>query len=183
MVRAPFRRLAALTATVVVTACSSGAAETLPPPSTVTIVPAAGAPEQPAAAGPITTTTTAPTTTTSMPGSTFYAVQDGDTLYGIASRLNTTVEVLIRLNPMKDTNRLLVGQELIVPAAGATTATVAGSVGSQSPVTSSATDAVTEDPGSGSGAGLGGGVPSEGADPGSDSEVTGSTLPAATKDG
>jgi LysM repeat protein len=146
----------------------------------VTIVPGAGAPEQPAAAGPITTTTTAPTTTTSMPGSTFYAVQAGDTLYGIAARLDTTVEVLIKLNPMRDTNRLLVGQELIVPS-GATATTQAGAADG------------TGDGGTVAGTGAPPpakqtGVPDDGADPtgdseGGDSDVTGSTLPAATKDG
>jgi LysM repeat protein len=173
---------ALLTVGTAVSACSSGGAETLPPPITVTIVPGAGAPEQPAAAGPITTTTTAPTTTTSMPGSTFYAVQAGDTLYGIAARLDTTVEVLIKLNPMHDTNRLLVGQELIVPS-GATPTTQAGAADG------------TGDAGTVAGTGPPAkqtGVPDDGADPtdptgdggdGGDSDVTGSTLPAATKDG
>lgn len=44
-----------------------------------------------------------------------YKVQKGDTLYGIANKLNTTVDELKRLNNLT-TNNLYIGQELIIPS-------------------------------------------------------------------
>lgn len=155
------------------TSCGTGTADALPPPETVHIRPAAGAPAQPAAAGPVTTTTTAPTTTTSLPGSVHYEVQPGDTLYGVATRFETTVEVLTKLNPLKDVNRLLVGQDLIVPnPAVATTAPRAATGTPAGPgAGGGAATSTTEEP-----------LPTE-EEPEDPSVATASTLPAATKDG
>lgn len=150
-----------------VAACTSNEQFSLPPRATVTVLPAADAPPEPAAAGPVTTTTTVPITTTSMPGSVTYAVQAGDTFYGIASKTNTPYELLLALNPLKDPANLMVGQLLIVPGPATPTTGVAGAPGDTVP----------------------GAVPggAEGTAPGetttTGTEVTVSTLPAATKTG
>lgn len=47
-----------------------------------------------------------------------YTVQRGDTLGRIASRFNTTVETLARLNGITNPNRIFVGQVLILPPIG-----------------------------------------------------------------
>ncbi len=44
-----------------------------------------------------------------------YIIKAGDTFYGIASRLNTTVRKLRRLNPNVNPNSLRVGQKICVP--------------------------------------------------------------------
>lgn len=155
-------------AALLATSCGTGTAEALPPPPTVHIKPAAGAPAQSAAAGPVPTTTTAPTTTTSMPGSAHYEVQPGDTLYGVAAKFGTTVDVLTKLNPLKDVNRLLVGQDLLVPNPAATTTvpgSPAGGTAGQPATSTTGTAPVSEE------------------EPEDTSEPTASTLPAATKDG
>lgn len=80
---------------------------------------------------------------------TTYVVQRGDTLAGIARRFNTTVATLMRLNNIRNPDRIYVGQRLLVPAStggggtgtaanpvrikfptGGVSATVAGSVAS-----------------------------------------------------
>lgn len=57
------------------------------------------------------TTTTAPTTS-------IYIVQVGDTLNAIARRFGTTVAELMRLNNLKNPDRIVVGQKLVVPGTG-----------------------------------------------------------------
>ncbi len=47
-----------------------------------------------------------------------YVVQAGDTLNAIARRFNTTVAELMRLNNLKNPDRIVVGQKLVVPATG-----------------------------------------------------------------
>jgi spore germination protein len=42
-------------------------------------------------------------------------VQDGDTLSGIAARFGVSEEAILEENRISDPNRLLVGQELIIP--------------------------------------------------------------------
>lgn len=60
------------------------------------------------------TTEVAPTTTTTALAPT-YTVQAGDTLGAIASRVGTTVAVLVELNELTDPNVLEVGQVLRLP--------------------------------------------------------------------
>ena len=46
-----------------------------------------------------------------------YVVREGDTLSGIAARLGVSEEAILEENPRSDPNRLLVGEELMIPAA------------------------------------------------------------------
>jgi LysM repeat protein len=74
------------------------------------------------------------------PATTVYIVQPGDTLFSIARRFGTTVEVLVELNNLADPRVIQVGQELLVPVpssppptriqfeSGAISATVTGTV-------------------------------------------------------
>ncbi len=48
-----------------------------------------------------------------------YLVQSGDTLWDIALRFETTVEAIVAANSLMDETDLSVGQELVIPAAGA----------------------------------------------------------------
>jgi lipoprotein-anchoring transpeptidase ErfK/SrfK len=50
-----------------------------------------------------------------------YIVRPGDTLAKIAARYRTTIATLMRLNRIKNANRIYVGQRLIVPGATGTT--------------------------------------------------------------
>lgn len=155
------------------TGCGGADLAAIPTPKTVHVEPAGGAPSEPVAAGPVPTTTTLPPTTTSLPGSVHYEVAAGDTLYGIASRFGTTVDVLLKLNPLTDANRLLAGQDLIVPnpALTATTAPVSASA-------TSTTGVPTDDTGVDDDLPIFEESPVE-----LEPETTASTLPAATKDG
>jgi LysM repeat protein len=45
-----------------------------------------------------------------------YTIQTGDTLAGIASQFNSTVEAIIEENELDDPNAIFVGQQLIIPA-------------------------------------------------------------------
>jgi LysM repeat protein len=44
-----------------------------------------------------------------------YAIQAGDTLAGIASLYNSTVDAIIEKNTLEDPNAIFVGQQLIIP--------------------------------------------------------------------
>jgi LysM repeat protein len=44
-------------------------------------------------------------------------VREGDTLSGIAARFGVSEEAILKENPRSDPNRLLVGEELNIPAA------------------------------------------------------------------
>jgi len=44
-----------------------------------------------------------------------YIVRPGDTLYSIAYRFNTTIEILLKFNPIQNPNLIYVGQRLIIP--------------------------------------------------------------------
>jgi LysM repeat protein len=60
---------------------------------------------------------TIPSTRAPEPGQT-YIVQRGDTLRKIAARFDTTVDVLLALNPsIKDPNRIYTGQKITLPSA------------------------------------------------------------------
>jgi len=53
------------------------------------------------------------------PRSEHYVVQTGDTLYSIARSQGTSVEALEHANALSDPDRLVVGQQLVVPSPGA----------------------------------------------------------------
>jgi LysM repeat protein len=59
-------------------------------------------------------TGTVSTTTTSPANARYYTVQSGDTLGGIASNYNTTVDQLLTWNPGVDPSALLPGQRIRV---------------------------------------------------------------------
>jgi LysM repeat protein len=44
-------------------------------------------------------------------------VREGDTLSGIAARFGVSEEAILAENPRSDPNRLLAGEELVIPAA------------------------------------------------------------------
>jgi hypothetical protein len=46
-----------------------------------------------------------------------YAVQDGDTLWDIAVRFDTTVEAIVEANPTLNPEALVIGEEITIPAA------------------------------------------------------------------
>ena len=48
-----------------------------------------------------------------------YLVQGGDTLWDIALRFETTVEAIVAANALADETDLSIGQELVIPSAGA----------------------------------------------------------------
>lgn len=51
-----------------------------------------------------------------------YEVRQGDTLSGLASRFRTTVRELVALNGVRNANRIYAGRTLLLPGAGAATA-------------------------------------------------------------
>lgn len=46
-----------------------------------------------------------------------YVVREGDTLFGIAARFGVSEEEILSANGITDPNRILAGQELIIPPA------------------------------------------------------------------
>lgn len=48
----------------------------------------------------------------------FYTIQQGDTLYAIASRYNTSVSAILAVNPGLTPYNLIIGQHIIIPAEG-----------------------------------------------------------------
>ena len=46
-----------------------------------------------------------------------YTVQEGDTLSGIAARFGVSEDAILKENPLSEPDRLLVGQELVIPPA------------------------------------------------------------------
>jgi len=50
------------------------------------------------------------------PGSVLYTIQPGDSFWVIAQRLGISVDIIIALNPGVDPRRLIVGQQICVPA-------------------------------------------------------------------
>ena len=61
-----------------------------------------------------------------------YTVKKGDTLSAIAKKYNTTVNSLAKLNNIKNTNLIHVGQVLIISGAPASTAGTGSSSGGSS---------------------------------------------------
>ncbi len=95
---------AALSATFLLglVACSEQVAEqSLPPAPTFAVVTATAGPPVPPTPGK----------------NQIYVVREGDTLSAIAARFGVQEDAILELNPMTDRNRLLVGQELIIPPA------------------------------------------------------------------
>ncbi len=58
-------------------------------------------------------------TVPSLPGDNFYVVKSGDSLWSIANKYNTTVDVLKRINNLSS-NNLQIGQILTLPSSGST---------------------------------------------------------------
>jgi LysM repeat protein len=69
-----------------------------------------------------------------------YIVQRGDTLYSIARRYGTTVNALVQANGLQNSNRIYVGQRLIVSTSGAVQQ--AATSGSSAPSGSSSSSSV-----------------------------------------
>jgi LysM repeat protein len=68
------------------------------------------------AAAAVTMTTGASATGSVTPAaSTRYSVVEGDTLFGISERFDTTPEAIAQLNGLEDLNMLSIGQELLIP--------------------------------------------------------------------
>ena len=70
---------------------------------------------------------------------TYYTVQSGDTLSGIAVEYNTTTATLTGLNNLSNPNLIYVGQRLLVKSASTSTATSTASATSTSSTTSATT--------------------------------------------
>jgi len=67
------------------------------------------------APSPKTAASATPTTLTPGPTLTIYTVQQGDTLGEIAARNQTSVEAIAAANNISDTNRIEIGQQLVIP--------------------------------------------------------------------
>jgi len=44
-----------------------------------------------------------------------YTIKAGDTLYNLAREYNTTVDIILRVNPGLDPNNLQIGQKICMP--------------------------------------------------------------------
>ncbi|MFW6115495.1 MAG: LysM peptidoglycan-binding domain-containing protein [Chloroflexota bacterium] len=96
------------------------------PPADETEPPATPEPESPTETPEVATETPAPTEAVPTPQptappeeETTYVVQSGDTLFTIAVQFGTTVDVIADANDITDPETIYVGQELIIPEAGA----------------------------------------------------------------
>jgi len=94
---------------------SGGVAEGTPDPSE------ADAPETETESPEVVVPTPAPSTPVEQPGSFTYIVDPGDTLFSIATRYGTTVDVLVRLNRLSSSDQISVGQTLQIPTSGTNT--------------------------------------------------------------
>jgi len=56
-----------------------------------------------------------------------HVVRSGDTLSGIAARYRTSVNAIVTLNRLRNSNRLSIGQRLLIPGRGGAAAAAAGS--------------------------------------------------------
>jgi LysM repeat protein len=83
---------------------------------TTLVIPDANS-EAPGTGGPATSTATATATTapTVPDATTTYVVREGDNLYRISLRFNTSIARLQSLNSIDDANIIFIGQEIVVP--------------------------------------------------------------------
>ncbi len=137
----------ALVASACVPFVGDGPDDETPTPDVIPTVirPTQEASQAPVAASPIPTLVPLPTrgpqATTAPPSCTprtdwpQYTVQSGDTLYSIATRTDSTAEVLQAANCLSDPNKIFEGQELRVPQQPATqdTTPTAAPAATQSP--------------------------------------------------
>lgn len=90
-----------------------------PTPTQEILLPTAFATPTTAFTRPIVVTTLPPptprTTITPTPRQTRHTVQRGDTLFRIAQQYGVTVDAIIAANELTNPDRLLVGEELIIP--------------------------------------------------------------------
>lgn len=82
-------------------------------------------------AGDRTATPSTPTAEATPPGT--YAVAEGDTLWDIALKFNTTVEALVAANGLANADELTVGQLLKISAAAVVTGTPSATTTTVSP--------------------------------------------------
>ena len=92
------------------------ATSTLAPTATGTPLPAETPPPLPSEAPVLEETPSSAGTST-------YEVQEGDTLATIAERFNIDFQALLSLNPGIDPDLIVVGQQIVIPAAGSAAST------------------------------------------------------------
>jgi LysM repeat protein len=104
---------------------SACAAKTTPTPTPTPEPTATPRPTAAPTATLVPTPTRSPTPTlVPTPTLTIYVVQQGDVLGTIAKQFGTTVEAIAQANGITDANLIRIGQELLIPPAGATPAPV-----------------------------------------------------------
>lgn len=124
MQRCPVLALVAV-AVASLAACTGGTELAEPPVTpTLTVLPDPTAPSVAVSAGPVPTTV--PTTTTTIPGSTPYLVQSGDTMSSIARTFGVPYADLLAANPLPDPGNLQIGQRLLIPPTTAPTTAAPG---------------------------------------------------------
>jgi LysM repeat protein len=96
-----------ITPTAQVTAAGEILATEIPPGDTA-VVPT----------DPPATATSAPTTTGREGGDIVHTIRSGETLSEIASSYNVTVQEIVQANGLEDPNRIVTGQNLIIPGSG-----------------------------------------------------------------
>jgi LysM repeat protein len=72
---------------------------------------------EPASTLPVVTATAGPPPIPTPGEQQRYVVREGDTLSAIAARFGVSEEAILEENPLSDRDRLLVGQELVIPPA------------------------------------------------------------------
>lgn len=107
---------------------SGGATESTP-------VPSEAEDPEPETESPVVVPTPGGSTPVAQPSTFTYVVDPGDTLFSIATRYGTTVDVLVRLNRLASGDQISVGQSLQVPTSGGSTGGGGGTTSDQ-PATS-----------------------------------------------
>ena len=72
---------------------------------------------EPAPTLPVVTATAGPPPVPTPGEQQRYVVREGDTLSAIAARFGVSEDAILKENPLSDRDRLLVGQELVIPPA------------------------------------------------------------------